>query len=268
MTATSPERLMAQESDPSMPDPRSPAYAAGWVMPSTDVPLDAMQVGPATTGDWPIAGPALESRPETVGRGAPSELPDTLASGGFDIAGPVADEKPAPVFASALLDTPQQEGLAYLLNYANKSIRKNRGVAEQDRDDLLHEIYMEWWVCVGFEVAALPRLLESESPERQSLRESIYRVFGRYRYHLTARRTEELDATQCLDPDTAGPGGNLDFVMDLDAWLGKLPTLEAKIIDLYYFQHKTMEEIGAELGLAKQRISEIHKRALSRHPAE
>ena len=113
---------------------------------------------------------------------------------------------------------------------------------------------MEWWVCTGFEVAALPKLLETESAERQSLRESIYRVFGRYRYHLTARRTEELDPGACLDPETIA-GDKHDFVMDLDAWLEKLPTLEAKIIDLYYFQHKTMEEIGEELGLAKQRIS-------------
>ena len=195
---------MPQESDDLTPDPHSPAYAAGWVVSSTEVPLDAMQVGPSTSNDWPIAGPesTFESRPETVSRGAASELPDTLASGGFDIAGPVADEKPAPIIASALLDQPQQEGLQYLLNYANKSIRKNRGVAEQDRDDLLHEIYMEWWVCVGFEVAALPRLLESESTERRSLRESIYRVFGRYRYHLTSRRTEELDAGDCLDPSS------------------------------------------------------------------
>ncbi|HEX3314547.1 MAG TPA: sigma-70 family RNA polymerase sigma factor [Gemmataceae bacterium] len=260
---------MTQESDDLTRDPVAPAYAAGWVLPSAEVPLDEMRVGPASSTDWPIAAPesAFESRPETVSRGTPSETPDTLASGGFDVAGPVADEKPAPIIASALLDAPQQEGLKYLLNYANKSIRKNRGVAEQDRDDLLHEIYMEWWVCVGFEVAALPKLLASESPERQSLRESIYRVFGRYRYHLTARRTEELDAGACLDPETLAEG-NRDFVLDLDAWLGQLPTLEAKIIDLYYFQHKTMEEIGAELGLAKQRISEIHKRALSRHPNE
>jgi RNA polymerase sigma factor (sigma-70 family) len=265
MTATSPERLMSQESDELTPDANPSAYAA-WAPPSSEVPLDAMRVSPPSAADWPMAGSEFETRAETVGRGAASEEPDTLASGGFDIAGPVADEKPAAIIASALLDPPQQEGLNYLLNYANKSIRRNRGVAEQDRDDLLHEIYMEWWVCTGFEVAALPKLLETESAERQSLRESIYRVFGRYRYHLTARRTEELDPGACLDPETIGD--NRDFVMDLDMWLGKLPQLEAKIIDLYYFQHKTMEEIGAELGLAKQRISEIHKRALARHPGE
>ena len=157
---------MPHESDDMTRDPQTPAYAAGWVVPSTEVPLDAMQVGPPTSADWPMAGPEFGTRPETVSRGAASEEPDTLASGGFDITGPVADEKPAAIIASALLNAPQQEGLNYLLNYANKSIRRNRGVAEQDRDDLLHEIYMEWWVCTGFEVAALPRLLESESPEK------------------------------------------------------------------------------------------------------
>ena len=52
----------------------------------------------------------------------------------------------------------------------------------------------------------------------------------------------------------------------LVAIIAGLPDLEAKIIDLYYFQHKTMDEIGVEIGLAKQRVSEIHKRALSKHP--
>ena len=43
-----------------------------------------------------------------------------------------------------------------------------------DPNDCWQRKYSEFpsgrWVCVGFEVTSLPKLLESESPERQSLR--------------------------------------------------------------------------------------------------
>jgi RNA polymerase sigma factor (sigma-70 family) len=255
---------------PESADASPPAFAAGWASPAAapTVPLESMQVTPAAPA-WPVAShPVAESPGTTVALAPPSIpiAPDDLASGNFDIAGPVSTQVPPPIIASALLDEPQQEGLAYLLNYAGKSIRRNRTVSEQDRDDLLHEIYMEWWVCVGFEVAALPKLLDAESPARRSLRESIYRVFGRYRYQQSAHRTQDLAEGDTPDPHTLSPEETRDFALDLENWLRGLPELEARIIDLYYFQHKTMEEIGVELGLAKQRISEIHKRALARHP--
>ena len=95
---------------------------------------------------------------------APPAQDDAAYTDRFDVGAPSGAEPSAPVIASALLNEPQQEGLRYLFNYANKSIRKNRGISEQDRDDLLHDIYMEWWICTGFEVASLPKLLETDSP--------------------------------------------------------------------------------------------------------
>lgn len=233
------------------------AFAAGWGSPpAAETPLEAMRIAPE------LESAAPPPAPPAVDVGWESSA-DAVAER-FDVAGPSESSAPPPVIASALLNEPQQEGLRYLFNYANKSIRRNRTISEQDRDDLLHDIYMEWWICTGFEVAALPKLLESDSDERQSLRESIYRVFGRYRYHKTAHRTADLDNPDILPGDL--PDAAQDFSLDLKTWLDRLPHLEAKIIDLYYFQHKTMDEIGAEIGLAKQRVSEIHKRALSRHP--
>ena len=58
---------------------------------------------------------------------------------------------------------------------------------------------------------------------------------------MTSRRTQELEPAACLDPGSVQAGDERDFAMDLENGLGQLPTLEAKIIDLYYFQHKTME---------------------------
>ena len=80
----------------------------------------------------------------------------------------------------------------------------------------------------------------------------------------TAHRTNELGESDALATGAAEDAR--DFALDLKKWLISLPELEAKIIDLYYFQHKTMDEIGAEIGMAKQRVSEIHKRALAKHP--
>jgi RNA polymerase sigma factor (sigma-70 family) len=244
--------------DDETPSASSPsAYAAGWLMPpGPEVPLEAMHIV-----SEPPPAPPEPSPPLDIGWGDEAALAPAETER-FDV-NPTGPVPSAPVIASALLNEPQQEGLRYLFNYANKSIRKNRGVSEQDRDDLLHDIYMEWWICTGFEVAALPKLLDTDSPERQTLRESIYRVFGRYRYHQTAHRTNELGESDAIvgDADSAR-----DFALDLNRWLTSLPDLEAKIIDLYYFQHKTMDEIGAEIGMAKQRVSEIHKRALSKHP--
>lgn len=242
--------------DDDSPDVASPpAFAAGWAADSAPpVPLESMRID-----DTP-AGPAPEAPPVPP---VALNWADAPPAERFDIGseGPPAS---APVIASALLEPEQQDGLRYLMNYANKSIRKNRSLSEQDHDDLLQDIYMEWWICTGFEVAALPKLLQTDSPERQSLRESIYRVFGRYRYRQTAHRTADLNDGDAVDAPLAEDAR--DFALDMNRWLDNLPDLEAKIIDLYYFQHKTMDEIGAETGLAKQRVSEIHQRALAKHP--
>ena len=238
------------------------AITAAWgVSETTAIPLADMRVSGESFALPPAETPKTPS--VAVGLTDPAEAEYAER---FDVSGPVSDKSSPPVFASALLDEPQQEGLRYLLNYAHKSIRKNRGIPDHDRDDLLHDIYMEWWVCVGFEAAAFPKLLDSESLERKSLRESIYRVFGRYRYHQNAHRTEDLSNGDPTMPGTVTEKESREFALDMENWLKGLPALEAQIIDLYYFQHKTMEEIGAEIGLAKQRVSEIHKRALARHP--
>ena len=41
-----------------------------------------------------------------------------------------------------------------------------------------------------------------------------------------------------------------------------LPSKERKLIKMYYFQNKTLEEAGADLGLSKSWTSRLHARAL------
>ena len=41
-----------------------------------------------------------------------------------------------------------------------------------------------------------------------------------------------------------------------------LPSKERKLIKMYYFQNRTLEEAGAELGLSKSWTSRLHARAL------
>ena len=41
-----------------------------------------------------------------------------------------------------------------------------------------------------------------------------------------------------------------------------LPDKERKLVKMYYFQNKTLEEAGSDLGLSKSWTSRLHARAL------
>lgn len=158
------------------------------------------------------------------------------------------------------------QGLKYLIHYANKSIRNSKFIHDNDREDLLQEIFMEWRKGVDDFDQALPQLLDADSAERGLLRDSVYRVFGRYRYHQKMNAQRLLGEIDVPAPDSPRVQENRDFTLDLQQWMESLPRLEKQVVQLYYFQNMTMEKIGAEVGLPKQRISEIHRRALERHP--
>src|SRR5262245_54036863 len=118
------------DNDVPVPPAYAPGYAAAWAAESArPVPLTAWHID-ATPATLPPAVPPVSLNWADTADLAPGELTER-----FDIGseGPPAS---APVIASALLEPEQQDGLRYLMNYANKSIRKNRSVSEQDRDDL------------------------------------------------------------------------------------------------------------------------------------
>ena len=45
--------------------------------------------------------------------------------------------------------------------------------------------------------------------------------------------------------------------------INSLPPVEKKLIKMYYFQNKTLEEVGEELNLSKSWVSRLHARALA-----
>lgn len=45
--------------------------------------------------------------------------------------------------------------------------------------------------------------------------------------------------------------------------INSLPPIEKKLVKMYYFQNKTLEEVGEELNLSKSWTSRLHARALS-----
>ena len=45
--------------------------------------------------------------------------------------------------------------------------------------------------------------------------------------------------------------------------IGTLPEKEKQLVKMYYFQNKTLEEIGERLNLSKSWTSRLHARALS-----
>src|SRR3954470_19212270 len=110
--------MMRPHDDNDVPPP--PAYAAGWAADSAPpVPLESMHID-ETPSTLPPAVPPVSLNWADAAPGLAADLAER-----FDIGseGPPAS---APVIASALLEPEQQDGLRYLMNYANKSIRKNR----------------------------------------------------------------------------------------------------------------------------------------------
>jgi RNA polymerase sigma factor (sigma-70 family) len=158
------------------------------------------------------------------------------------------------------------QGLAYLLNYARKSVRTRRIVREQDQADLVQEIFVEWSKMHGTSPRSLDLVLHPHSQQRADLRLSIYRVLDRYRYAQQSCRAVEIGEAEPVDRAARPDVERVDDRLDLQAWLRSLPDEQAEVVTLHYFEYQSMESIGRRLGLAKQRVSEIHRRALASHP--
>jgi RNA polymerase sigma factor for flagellar operon FliA len=46
--------------------------------------------------------------------------------------------------------------------------------------------------------------------------------------------------------------------------LNRLPEQERLVVALYYYEHMTLREIGATLGISESRVSQVHSRAVQR----
>ena len=171
-------------------------------------------------------------------------------------------DNPAP---ERFLTRPSDGGLAawrFLRGYTEKAIRnfEARFGALPDREDLVHQVFVEWWEQVGSDDSALVNLLQRDSPARETLRKVVPRVLSRARYEQNkqARRAEPADL-----PARSDPQDWLDLRLDLEAGVGRLETQERQLLDLRR-QGKTFDEIAPEMGMSKQRASERCQAILTR----
>lgn len=70
------------------------------------------------------------------------------------------------------------------------------------------------------------------------------------------------DAPQLADPTAASVEDGEQKTL-LKKAIARLPIQERKVIKLYYFEGKTLKEVGKKLGVGESRISQIHSKALA-----
>jgi hypothetical protein len=120
---------------------------------------------------------------------------------------------------------------------------------------MVHQVFVEWREQVGPDEQHLTNLLDKDSFERQVLRRTVPRVISRARY-ANDRYAEQVDATELPAQARSAAQDWTDLRIDLEQGVGNLAPYERHILELRR-QGKTFDEIGAEVGMAKQRASEI-----------
>jgi RNA polymerase sigma factor (sigma-70 family) len=150
----------------------------------------------------------------------------------------------------------------FLSNYTRKAIGNDevRYGALPDHEDLIHQAFVEWREQVGPGEKALSSLLNKDSAERQVLRKTVRRVIDhtRYEQNRQKRMVELVD-----QPAPAKPAERewIDLQIDWSLGVGNLTPREKQLLELRR-QGRTFEEIGSELGLMKQRVSEMYSSAV------
>ena len=214
-------------------------------------PLTAQVGGPA---DNPLAGPRPGAEQAVGLPGDALSLPalETIFS--------------SPAEMEKLLGRSAEppEGWQFLSNYARKAIRNEElhyGTLP-DHDDILQQIYVEWREQVGTGDSSLAGLLHKDSAERQVLRKAVRRVLDHARYEQT-RRKRVLELHDQPAPARPTQQDWLDVRLDWSLGVGGLDAREKQVLELRS-QGKTFAEIGAELGLLKQRVFRVYSAALGR----
>jgi RNA polymerase sigma factor for flagellar operon FliA len=100
-----------------------------------------------------------------------------------------------------------------------------------------------------------------EKVEDNSVAETVNSLASIYIISIDA--TEDMDVE---DKDSMDVEQRTEFMQvrrHMRDAIGTLPDKEKQLIMMYYFQNKTLEEVGAKLGLSKSWTSRLHARALS-----
>jgi RNA polymerase sigma factor for flagellar operon FliA len=94
--------------------------------------------------------------------------------------------------------------------------------------------------------------------------EEFYRFLG----DLNAVDLESLDADGLRAGEEKEDPFHICLFIEMKSLLsramGALPAKERRVLALYYFEDKTMKEIGATLGVGESRVSQIHSSTVAR----
>jgi hypothetical protein len=169
------------------------------------------------------------------------------------------------------LDPSAQQGLERLCAYAWHSIHNAERVHGEkllNPEDVVQEIYLEWRGLVGpqAEDAALCRLLENGSEEMRFLRVAVQRVIGRTRYQQK-QWAKAMAISQLAGSSPAfARHGEQERIDWEDLWqnvVGTLAPHEKQVLEMRK-QGRTFAEIGASLGMARQRVCETYHGVVAR----
>lgn len=212
-------------------------------------------LGSAALGSFPFSAPLSASPPVSPAAVAPApQTREALSRAALDAVF-AADARPDT-------DADGLQGWLFLRNYTRKAIRneEQRYGALSDHEDLVHQVFVEWWEHVGPRPEAFAGLLSRDSPEHFVLRKTVRRVLDHARYERTRdRRIGELFE----QPEPPRPAEQVwrDVRLDWETGATGPGPRERRVLELRR-EGRTLEEIGAELGLLKQRVSELYGSAV------
>ena len=183
---------------------------------------------------------------------------ESLPSFGWNAEPPLSLAEAGPRVSDA-------EFWAFVRNYATKAIRREEFARGPLRDhaDIIQQIYVEWREGVASgDDAVHSRLLDRDSLERSAFRGAVRRVLDRSRYDEIKQR-RNADVTDHEPRDAAPAREWADLEIDLAQGVGQLTDRERAILDSRR-SGLTFEEIGAELGMPKQRVFEAYTELMDR----
>jgi DNA-directed RNA polymerase specialized sigma24 family protein len=159
---------------------------------------------------------------------------------------------------------PVDEGYRFLCNYSRHAIRaaERRVGPLTDHEDIVQQICLEWLEKAGPPATAFPRLLEQAPAEMGLLRETVSRVIARVAYQQRKGRATNV-LTDCPAPERATEREWAEFKSDCEHGVGNLSGPEWQILELRR-QGQTFAEVGAAVGLPKQRVWELYQEVVAR----
>ncbi len=222
-------------------------------------PLAAPHAAPAPT-DLPAATLLDRAGPIWTDELSPRAV-ESLFANPFDL-GPLLGE--STLLAPAADKQFELAGWRFQENYTRKAVRNEelRFGPLPDHEDIAHQVFVEWREQAGPGGQAFAGLLHKDSPERLLLRKTVRQVIdrARYQYQRQQRTAELLDQPA---PVKAAEQDWQELQLDWEVGGNGPSARERQVLEMRR-QGMTFEEIGAELGMVKQRVSEIYQAVVER----